>query len=364
MTEASYIQVCVVNANRVDFDRAIDWSILSPAVKVFHDDLGVNPTDDDIILRCAPNTEVLVTKEIAISAACIMQLPLSVRMICEAGTGYNNIDLQACRERDIQVRNVPSYSEAAVASLVITFLLNLSCGMKQSQAELLEGNRDRFYRGLPYDTCFEVEGKVLGLIGGSGKIGSRVAAIAVAMNMRVIISSRSIPSVDGSSSNSDRIEYTTSIDYLLENSDYVSLHCPLNTETKDIINAESLKKMKKSAYLINTARGIIDINTIIAYFTIHSCSFEFNICALILMLGGLVDEVALIDALEHNVIAGAGLDVQVREPPFDKSPLYTLKNVILTPHIGWKRKETRQRLVHAVSMNIKSYLNGGNMNVV
>ena len=96
------------------------------------------------------------------------------------------------------------------------------------------------------------------------------------MNMRVIISS-GIPSVDGSSSN-DRIEYTTSIDYLLENSDYVSLHCPLNTETKDIINAESLKKMKKSAYLINTARGIIDINTIIAYFTIHSCSFEFNIC--------------------------------------------------------------------------------------
>ena len=265
------IQVCVVNANRIDFDRVIDWTILSPPpsssssssmsssandtndVKVYHDDLGVNPTDDEIIERCSHGVEVLVTKEIQISADCVRRLPPSVKLICEAGTGYNNIDLQACKEHNIQIRNVPSYSEASVASLVITFLLNLSCGMKQCQAELLSGDRHRFIKGLPYDTCFEVEGKVLGLIGGRGKIGSRVASIAAAMGMKVLISSRSVdPSIDCAV---DNIEYTTSIDYLLSNSDFVSLHCPLNVETKNLMNSESFKKMKRSAYIINTARG-------------------------------------------------------------------------------------------------------------
>ena len=275
------VKVCVVNANRVDFDRGIDWSILSPRssssssssslsgnVKVYHDDSGMNPSDDQIIDRCSDGIEVLVTKEITISADCIMRLPNSVKLICEAGTGYNNINLHACKERNIQVRNVPSYSEASVASLVITFLLNLSCGMKQCQAELLQDDRNRFRRGLPYDTCFEVEGKVLGIVGGRGKIGSRVATIAAAMGMKILISSRSmVPSSididntnngnhdDNNNNNNNNIEYTTSVDYLLTHSDFVSLHCPLNMETKNLINADSLKKMKRTSYLINTARG-------------------------------------------------------------------------------------------------------------
>ena len=114
-----------------------------------------------------------MTKEICISEDVIRNLPDTVKLICEAGTGFNNICIDACRERGILVANVPSYSENSVATLVITFLLNLSCGMFGIQRELSSGNKDRFVKGLPYDQHFELEGKTLGLIGGSGKIGSK-----------------------------------------------------------------------------------------------------------------------------------------------------------------------------------------------
>lgn len=294
--------------------------------------MGANPTDDDIIER-SRDCDVIVTKEIQIAESVIMRLPSTVKLICEAGTGFNNVSLDACRSRGILVANVPSYSEGAVASLVITFLLNFSCGMQAQQRRLLQGDKTRFINGLPSEEHFELEGKTLGLIGGRGNIGTRVAQTARTLGMNILISSRAIPD-PASQLPGGGVSYTDSVEFLLQNSDFVSIHCPLNSETKDLINARTLRLMKPTAYLINTARGPI------------------------------IDESALIQALQEGVIAGAALDVQSVEPPVPDSPLYSLPNVILTPHVGWKRFETRRRLVEAVRDNISAFVAGSPINIV
>jgi len=222
------LSVSVINANRIDFDHKINWSCLGSQIFVHNDEVGMNPTDEEICNRC-DNCEIIVTKEIAINEHVVMNLPASVKLICEAGTGYNNIDLNACRKRDIKVANIPSYSEGAVASLVITFILTLSCGLISQQRELWGGNQSTFQKGIPPKEHFEVEGKVLGLIGGSGNIGQRVANIALSMGMKILISSRRLP-LD---SQREGVEYTDSLDYLMTHSDFISIHCPLNDEVRN-----------------------------------------------------------------------------------------------------------------------------------
>jgi len=331
-------KIAVVNASRVDFDHNIDWTSLGQNASVFYDEAGEDPTDETIIER-ADGCDVLVTKEITISKELIERLPVSLKLICEAGTGYNNIALDACRQKGLLVMNVPSYSTDAVASLVMTFLLNLSCSLVVQQRSLAEGDRSNFTSCLQVPH-FEVAGKTLGLIGGRGSIGSKVAEIARAFGINVIVSTRNPPvQVEPSEDSTPpsccaTIEYTMSVEDLLQRSDFVSLHCPLNNETRHLINAKTLALMKSTAYLINTARG------------------------------ALVDENALVEALTSGTIAGVALDVQDPEPPHPSSPLYTLNNVILTPHIGWKRLETRQRLVDAVAANIQSFRAGVLQNVV
>ena len=162
-------KIAIVNANRVDFDKKVDWTALGENVHVYADALGVNPTDDEIIGR-SQDCDVIVTKEIAISESLISRLPSSVRLICEAGTGYNNIALDAAKARGIAVANVPSYSESAVASLVITFMLALSSSLVKEQCKLRMGDRSSFMKGVPGDEHFELSGKTIGLIGGRGNI--------------------------------------------------------------------------------------------------------------------------------------------------------------------------------------------------
>jgi len=178
---------------------------------------------------------------------------------------------------------------------------------------------------------FELKGMTLGLVGGSGTIGQDVARVAMVLGMKIMISTRQNQEQCDAKS-TEQMTFTPSVEKLLAESDFVSLHCPLNNETKGFINADSLKLMKKSAFLINTARG------------------------------GVCDEDALIVALQNNQIAGAALDVQVKEPPVLDSPLYSMPNVILTPHIGWKRKESRQRGLCIMKDNIASYLSGSPVN--
>lgn len=311
---------CVVlNAKKMNFDGKLDFSVLSSDVTVYDD-----TTNEELPWRIQ-GADIIVTKEMPVSAKMIQRFPESVKLICEAGTGYNNIDLEAARKKGITVCNIPAYSTERVAHTAIMMILNLSSTMQVQMKMLANGNHDNFTKSLQVPHV-EVNGKTLGVIG-AGHIGKKVIKIAQALDMNILVYTRT-PREDEKG-----IRYV-SLKELLEHSDYVSLHCPLTESTKHMINKETLKLMKPSAFIINTSRG------------------------------ALIDEAALIEALKNGKIAGAGLDVQETEPPKETSPLYTMENVLLTPHMGWKGLETRQRLVSILADNIKNFLAGNPKNVV
>lgn len=309
----------VFNEAKMNFDGNLDFSVLSSEVVTYSD------TTPDQFLERVADAEILVTKEMPVSREQILALPDSVKLICEAGTGYNNLDLDAAREKRITVCNIPAYSSERVAHTAIMMILNLSSTMQVQMKMLANGNHDNFTKNLQVPHV-EVNGKTLGIIG-AGHIGKTVMKIAKALDMNILVYTRT-PRAD-----EDGVHYTD-LETVLKNSDYVSLHCPLTPQTKHMINKDTLALMKPTAFLINTSRG------------------------------ALVDEPALIEALENHQIAGAGLDVQETEPPKADNPLYTLDNVILTPHMGWKGLETRQRLVSILAGNVKGFLEGTPVNVV
>ena len=311
---------CVVlNAKKMNFDGKLDFSVLSSDVTVYDD------TTERQLSERIQGANIIVTKEMSVSAEMIQKFPESVKLICEAGTGYNNIDLEATRKKGITVCNIPSYSTERVAHTAIMMILNLSSAMQVQMKMLACGNHDNFTRNLQVPHV-EVNGKTLGVIG-AGHIGRKVIQIAQALDMNILVYTRT-PREDEKG-----IRYV-SLEELLKNSDYVSMHCPLTESTKHMINKETLSLMKPSAFIINTSRG------------------------------ALIDEAALIEALENGTIAGAGLDVQETEPPEETSPLYTMDHVLLTPHMGWKGLETRQRLVSILADNIKQFMEGNPINVV
>ena len=311
---------CVVlNAKKMNFDGKLDFSVLSSDVTVYDD------TTEQQLSERIQGANIIVTKEMPVSAEMIQKFPESVKLICEAGTGYNNIDLEATRKKGITVCNIPSYSTERVAHTAIMMILNLSSAMQVQMKMLACGNHDNFTRNLQVPHV-EVNGKTLGIIG-AGHIGRKVIQIAQALDMNILVYTRT-PREDEKG-----IRYV-SLEELLKNSDYVSMHCPLTKSTKHMINKESLSLMKPSAFIINTSRG------------------------------ALIDEAALIEALENGTIAGAGLDVQETEPPEEASPLYTMDQILLTPHMGWKGLETRQRLVSILADNIKQFMEGNPINVV
>lgn len=309
----------VLNAARMNYDGKLDFSGLSSDVVVY------DVTEEDQILERIQGADIVVTKEMPVSGEIISQFPDSVKLICEAGTGYNNLDLSAAEAKGIAICNVPAYSTQRVAQTAIMLLLNLSSTMQVQQAMLARGDRSNFTKYLQVDHV-EVNGKTLGVIG-AGTIGQEVIKIARAMDMN-ILAYRRHPGQD-----EEGIRYV-SLEEVLKNSDYISLHCPLTPETHHMINKDTIAMMKKTAFIINTGRG------------------------------ALIDEAALITALQNGDIAGAALDVQETEPPVEDNPLYDMPNVILTPHMGWKGLETRQRLVSILAANIQGYLNGTPQNVV
>ena len=309
----------VLNAAKMNFDGSLDFSVLSDEVIVFDE------TTPDQLLERIEGAAVIVTKEMPVSGELIDRFPDSVKLICEAGTGYNNLDLEAARRKGITVCNIPAYSSQRVAHTAIMMLLNLSSSMQKQLRMLALKNHDNFTKNLQVSHV-EVNNKVLGIIG-AGNIGREVIKIARALDMEILVYTRT-PKQD-----SDGIRYVD-LETLLKNSDYVSLHCPLTPQTKHLINRKTLELMKPTAFLINTSRG------------------------------ALINEAELIDALKEGVIAGAGLDVQEVEPPAFDSPLYDMDNVILTPHMGWKGLETRKRLLSILEGNVKAYFEGAPINVV
>ena len=312
-------RVVVVNASKMNYDHALDFSILSNDVQVYD-----NSTNTELIERIQ-GARVVVTKEISVTAELLSQFPDTVKLIVEAGTGYNNIDLNAAKAKGITVCNIPAYSTERVAHTVIMMILNFASTMQQQIGMLAKGDRSNFTKHLQVSHT-EVNGKTLGVVG-AGHIGMEVIKVAKALGMNILVHTRT-PKADG-----DGIRYV-SLDELLENSDYITLHCPLNDQTKHLINKETIGKMKPNVVIVNTGRG------------------------------ALINEADLCEALVAKRIAGAGLDVQEVEPPVEDSPLYTLDNVIITPHMGWKGLETRQRLVGIIRDNIQAFLKGEPINVV
>mgnify|MGYP000908638793 FL=1 len=312
-------RVVVVNASKMNYDHALDFSILSNDVQVYD-----NSTNTELIERIQ-GARVVVTKEISVTAELLSQFPDTVKLIVEAGTGYNNIDLNAAKAKGITVCNIPAYSTERVAHTVIMMILNFASTMQKQIGMLAKGDRSNFTKHLQVSHT-EVNGKTLGVVG-AGHIGMEVIKVAKALGMNILVHTRT-PKADG-----DGIRYV-SLDELLENSDYTTLHCPLNDQTKHMINKETIAKMKPSAVIINTGRG------------------------------PLINEADLCEALAAKRIAGAGLDVQEVEPPVEDSPLYTLDNVIITPHMGWKGLETRQRLVGIIRDNVQAFFKGEPINVV
>lgn len=282
-------------------------------------------TPADKIIERAKDAEILVTNKTPLPKEVLSQLRF-LKGIFLLSTGYNVVDCDYAKERGIPVCNIPTYSTNAVAQLVFSYILSHS-----NQVELHSEAVHNGEWASCKDFCFwktplmELEGKTLGIFG-FGKIGGRVAELAKAFGMRVIACTPHPKDVDG-------IEWV-SLDELLSESDFITLHCPLTDKTTGLVNAEFLSRMKKTAFLINTSRGPV------------------------------IDEKALAEALNNGDIAGAAVDVLSVEPAKEDNPLLTAKNCIITPHIAWAGHETRARLVEIFHQNIEAFCNGEPVNVV
>ena len=311
------MKTVVLCSKKMSYDGLLDFSSLSEEVDVYE--------DSENVAERAKGAEVLITKENPVDRDLISRLPDSLKLIVEAGTGFNNIDIKAAGERGILVCNIPAYSTESVSEMAIAFLLMCSSSLGQQMRMIERGDKRNFseYLRVSHNEVFR---KTLGIIG-EGHIGSRVRDVALALGMDVLVYTRT-PKEDR-----EGVRHA-SFEELLKQSDYISLHCPLTEKTRHIIDEKALSTMKKTAFLINTSRG------------------------------ALVDEEALIRALKEGTIAGAALDVQEREPLDPKSPLFDMDNVILTPHIGWKANDTRKRLLSIIKENIEAYRRGEPVNVV
>ncbi|MBE6607215.1 MAG: D-2-hydroxyacid dehydrogenase [Ruminococcaceae bacterium] len=250
----------------------------------------------------------------------------NLRCILLFATGYNNIDISYAAERGIAVCNAGQYSTYAVAQHTFALMLRQASRVAEYSDFVLDGGwiRSPLFSAFEYST-HELYGKTLGIIG-FGSIGRAVCDIALAFGMKVLVYTRT-PKED------DRVEFV-SFDTLLASSDYISAHCPLTDKTAKMFNASAFEKCKKGAYFINTSRG------------------------------GVVDEIALADALNSEKLSGAALDVLATEPMSANCPLIGAKNLTITPHVAWIPVETRQRLIGIVADNLKAFLDGTPKNKV
>ena len=283
-------------------------------------------TDEETIVRIG-DADILLLNKTYITEKVLAACP-NIKLICMMATGYNVIDCEACRKRNIPVCNVPAYSTYAVSQFTFALLLEVCHQVGHHDRAVHEGRWAKCPFYCFWDTHqIELAGKTLGIIG-FGRIGQAVARIAKAFGMNVIAYSRTrYP---------EAAEITPYVDFdtLLNQSDIISLHCPLFPETEGMISAEAISKMKDGVILINTSRGL------------------------------LVDEVALTEALNSGKVRFAAVDVVSQEPPVDPNPLLTAPNCIITPHMAWAPVEARQRIMDVTVDNIRAFLDGTPINVV
>lgn len=285
-------------------------------------------TPADKVVERAQDAEIVFTNKTPLGEDILAQLP-SLKFIGVLATGYNIINTDVAKKNGVLVSNVPGYGTASVVQLTFALLLELTQHVKHHSDAVREG---KWAQSI--DWCFwdyplvELEGKTMGIIG-FGSIGEKVADIATAFGMNVIGSKRH------RTDQSHRKNFKwAEIPELLAEADVVSIHTPLVPETQGLINKENLALMKPSAFLLNTSRGPI-----------------------------IVDQ-DLADALNNDVIAGAGIDVLSKEPPNADNPLFSAKNCLITPHIAWATLEARTRLMAITVDNLTAFMDGKPVNVV
>ena len=279
------------------------------------------------LMERAAGAEVLVTNKTLITAENMAALP-ELKYIGVLATGYNVVDIDAAEARGSVVTNIPAYSTASVAQMVFAHILNITQRVGYYADENKQGRWTKNADFCYWDTqLVELQGKKMGIVG-FGNIGQATARIAQAFGMEVCVYSSKPQFVLPSGIKK------MDLDELFAECDVISLHCPLTPDTKEMVNAERLSKMKSNAILINTGRG------------------------------PLINEQDLANALNEGRIAAAGLDVLSVEPSVEGNPLLTARNCFITPHIAWATLEARTRLMEIAVQNLKSYLNGQIINNV
>ena len=283
-------------------------------------------TPQSEVINRIGDADIVITNKTPLTEEIFEACP-SIRYIGVLATGYNVVDTEAAKKRNIAVTNIPAYGTTSVAQFTFALLLEVCHHIAAHDKAVKQGRWKE-----SGDFCFwdypliELSGKKMGIIG-FGRIGQNVAKIAIAFGMEVLAYDHNF----NKSLESEHIKLVE-LDEVLTQSDVISLHCPLFPETEGMINADSLKKMKKNAILINTSRG------------------------------PLIVEKDLADALNNDEIAGAALDVVSVEPISEENPLLQAKNCIVTPHIAWAPIEARSRLLNIAIDNLEAFLNGMNVN--
>ncbi|MDF2485478.1 MAG: D-isomer specific 2-hydroxyacid dehydrogenase NAD-binding protein [Herbinix sp.] len=283
----------------------------------------------ELVAERIGDAQIIITNKTVITEAILEQCP-KIKYIGVLATGYNVIDIAAAKSRGIIVTNIPSYGTDAVSQFAIALLLELCHHVGAHSDSVKRGDwsncKDFCYWNYP---LLELAGKTMGIIG-FGKIGRRTAQIAEALGMNILALEPGKIAQEYLSATIRQV----SLEELLQNSDVISLHCPLFPETMGIINQNTLKQMKDGVMIINTSRG------------------------------PLIVEKDLRDALITGKVAGAAVDVVSTEPITMDNPLYDAPNIIITPHIAWAPKEARQRLMDIAVDNLRAYIQGSPTNIV
>jgi len=284
-------------------------------------------TPPELVIERIGDSELIFTNKTKLPAEILEKLP-NLKFIGVLATGYDVVDVKYANEKGIVVCNIPTYGTNGVAEMTFALILSLYRNVGVNSSAVKDGE----WVNNP-DFCFwktnlsELYGKTMGFIG-FGKIGQTAAKIANAFDMKVIAYDKYCNNIP------DYAKVVTDINEIFKNADIVSLHCPLTDETREIVNKESLSLMKKTAVIINTARG------------------------------PLINEKDLAEALNNSVISGAGVDVLSIEPVKEENPLLNAENCIITPHIAWAATESRQRLLNIAIDNLKAFLDGQPINRV
>ena len=303
----------------------LSWDWLKDIVEEY-DIYDITPPEK--VIERSIDADILVTNKTVLTAEILSKLP-NLKYISTLATGYNVIDTAYAREKGIAVSNIPAYSTDGVAQLVFALILEIVNNVALHNESVKNGDWCSSEHFCYWKTPItELANKTLGIVG-FGKIGSAVAQIANAFGMKVIAYSPNTRTYKGFG----EVEFV-SLDEVTASADIISLHCPLTASTEGLVNMDFLKKMKKTAILINTSRGPV------------------------------INEADLKKALDNGIIAAAGVDVLSAEPAKKDNPLLTCDNCIITPHIAWASFEARSRLMNIFKSNVEGFVAGKPINVV